>query len=98
LPTITASWTLDVDDMPGWAIEDWGVITLWPMISHPQQRFEPPPAEWIPRPRPIPTNLPPSRSGGLVWSSVVEQIDMYESVRGDPPPPIGSTDTLGRTA
>lgn len=60
-------------------------------------RFEPETAAPV-TPRPIPANLPRSRGGGLVWSSVVEQIDADDDGRADPPGPIDSVDTLGRTA
>lgn len=67
-----------------------------PYIGLPPQRWEPPPAAPV-TPRPIPANLPKSHGNGVVFSSVVEQIDMHQRVR-QTLPPIDSTDTLRRPA
>lgn len=84
-------WTCDVD-VPSRDYRD------LPTHGLPQPlRFEPPPAVPV-QSRPIPANLPPSRGGGLVWSSVRDQIEAYDDARADPPPPYDRRDTLGRTA
>lgn len=81
-------WTCDIDIRTD---------TNHPVIGHPPMPFEPDPAEPV-DPRPIPANLPRSRGGGLVWASVVDQIEAYDDGRADPPGPYDCHDKLGRTA
>lgn len=92
-------WTLTRADLPSWGGMFWtDDYTDLPTVglSKPQ-RWEPPPAAPV-APRPIPRNLPESRGDGLVWGSVVDQIEAYDDGRTDPPGPVDSNDRLGRTA
>lgn len=54
-------WSLDLSDLPGWAIDAWNWLRREP-------EPEPPPREIRY------TDLPRSKGAGLVWRSIVEDV------------------------